>query len=57
LAVEPELIISRQPISSPDVSIRAEVLELLNKLVHERDVGILYIAHDPDRHSAVRGPR
>lgn len=35
-----------EPISSLDVSIRAEVLELLNKLVHERDVGILYITHD-----------
>ena len=28
------------------MSIRAEVLELLNQLVHERDVGILYITHD-----------
>ncbi|HSU34845.1 MAG TPA: ABC transporter ATP-binding protein [Propionibacteriaceae bacterium] len=46
LAVEPELIIADEPISSLDVSIRAEVLELLNKLVHERDVGILYITHD-----------
>ena len=46
LAVEPELIIADEPISSLDVSIRAEVLELLNRLVHERDVGILYITHD-----------
>lgn len=46
LAVEPELIIADEPISSLDVSIRAEVLELLNKLVQERDVGILYITHD-----------
>ena len=28
------------------MSIRAEVLELLNDLVHEHDVGILYITHD-----------
>ena len=46
LAVEPEIIIADEPISSLDVSIRAEVLELLNKLVHERGVGILYITHD-----------
>jgi peptide/nickel transport system ATP-binding protein len=46
LAVEPELIVADEPISSLDVSIRAEVLELLNQLVHERDVGILYITHD-----------
>jgi peptide/nickel transport system ATP-binding protein len=46
LAVEPELIIADEPISSLDVSIRAEVLELLNQLVHGSDVGILYITHD-----------
>lgn len=46
LAVEPELIIADEPISSLDVSIRAEILELLNNLVKERDVGILYITHD-----------
>ena len=28
------------------MSIRAEVLELLNRLVHDSDVGILYITHD-----------
>ncbi|MGZ0148109.1 dipeptide ABC transporter ATP-binding protein [Kribbella sp. WER1] len=46
LAVEPELIVADEPISSLDVSIRAEVLELFDKLVHERSVGILYITHD-----------
>lgn len=46
LAVEPEIIVADEPISSLDVSIRAEILELLNKLVHERNVGILYITHD-----------
>jgi peptide/nickel transport system ATP-binding protein len=46
LAVEPQLIIADEPISSLDVSIRAEVLELLNRLVQDRDVGILYITHD-----------
>jgi len=46
LAVEPELIVADEPISSLDVSIRAEVLELLNRLVQDSDVGILYITHD-----------
>jgi len=46
LAVEPELIVADEPISSLDVSIRAEVLELFNTLVEERQVGILYITHD-----------
>ncbi|MGI8767604.1 MAG: ABC transporter ATP-binding protein [Propionibacteriaceae bacterium] len=46
LAVEPQLIVADEPISSLDVSIRAEVLELLNKLVRESDVSILYITHD-----------
>lgn len=35
-----------EPISSLDVSIRAEVLELLDRLVTERGVSILYITHD-----------
>jgi peptide/nickel transport system ATP-binding protein len=46
LAVEPRIIVADEPISSLDVSIRAEVLELLNDLVKTDDVGILYITHD-----------
>jgi peptide/nickel transport system ATP-binding protein len=46
LAAEPELIVADEPISSLDVSIRAEVLELFDKLVHDRSMGILYITHD-----------
>ncbi|MFC7596224.1 dipeptide ABC transporter ATP-binding protein [Terrabacter sp. GCM10028922] len=46
LAVEPEIIVADEPISSLDVSIRAEILELLNDLVQTKDVGILYITHD-----------
>ncbi len=46
LAAQPELIVADEPISSLDVSIRAEILELLNNLVHDSDVGILYITHD-----------
>ena len=46
LAAQPELVIADEPISSLDVSIRAEILELLHKLVKDSDVGILYITHD-----------
>lgn len=46
LAANPELIIADEPISSLDVSIRAEILELLHQLVQGTDVGILYITHD-----------
>jgi peptide/nickel transport system ATP-binding protein len=46
LAPRPDLIVADEPISSLDVSIRAEILQLLNKLVQEHDVGILYITHD-----------
>ncbi|MBM6401165.1 ABC transporter ATP-binding protein [Phycicoccus sonneratiae] len=46
LAAEPEIVIADEPISSLDVSIRAEILELLGSLVREHDMGILYITHD-----------
>ncbi|WP_022908859.1 ABC transporter ATP-binding protein [Aestuariimicrobium kwangyangense] len=46
LAAKPELVIADEPISSLDVSIRAEILELLHQLVQGSDVGILYITHD-----------
>jgi peptide/nickel transport system ATP-binding protein len=46
LAADPELIVADEPISSLDVSIRAEILELLQQLVHQRDLGVLYITHD-----------
>jgi len=46
LAPEPEIIIADEPISSLDVSIRAEILQLLDRLVREREVAMLYITHD-----------
>jgi peptide/nickel transport system ATP-binding protein len=46
LAPEPEIIIADEPISSLDVSIRAEILQLLDKLVRERQIAMLYITHD-----------
>jgi len=46
MVMEPELVIADEPISALDVSIRAQVLNLLKKFQEERDVTYLFIAHD-----------
>ena len=46
LIMEPEFIVADEPISALDVSIRAQVLNLLNKLKVSRGLTYLFIAHD-----------
>ncbi|MFT2122236.1 ABC transporter ATP-binding protein [Staphylococcus haemolyticus] len=46
LAVEPEFIIADEPISALDVSIQAQVVNLMLKLQKERGITFLFIAHD-----------
>jgi oligopeptide transport system ATP-binding protein len=46
LVMEPRLVIADEPISALDVSIRAQVLNLLKKFQAEQDVTYLFVAHD-----------
>ncbi len=46
MVMEPELVIADEPISALDVSIRAQVLNLLKKFQKEQGVTYLFIAHD-----------
>ena len=53
LVLEPQLLIADEPVSMLDVSIRAEILNLLADLKQTRNIAILFITHDLGTVSAV----
>ncbi len=46
LALKPKIILADEPVSMLDVSIRAEILELMHKLQKKYDISFIYITHD-----------
>ncbi|MFB6961062.1 ATP-binding cassette domain-containing protein [Streptomyces sp. NPDC056309] len=46
LACEPKLLIADEPTTALDVSVQAEMLELVDTLVRERDMAVLFVSHD-----------
>lgn len=46
LAPDPEILIADEPTSALDVSVRTEVLNIMDALVRDRGMGLIFISHD-----------
>lgn len=46
LAPDPEILIADEPTSALDVSVRNEVLRIMDRLVTQRGMGLIFISHD-----------
>ena len=46
LAADPDILICDEPTTALDVTIQAQILELINKLKKERNLSIIFITHD-----------
>ena len=46
LAIKPKVIVADEPVSMLDVSIRAEMLELMHELQQKYEISFIYITHD-----------
>ena len=46
LAIKPKIILADEPVSMLDVSIRAEMLELMKELKEKYEISFIYITHD-----------
>lgn len=46
LAPDPDILIADEPTSALDVSVRNEVLRIMDKLVRDRGMGLIFVSHD-----------